>query len=361
VSARLAAAAAVAAVLALTLANPAVASARPLKGFWAETQRFGVSNFPIYEDLGVDVFQTQLRWSDAAPERPARPRDPDDPAYRWPADVDYAVTEAKRHGIRVLLMPIFAPRWANGGKEQHWAPKNPKDLADFVYAASRRYPSVRMWMVWGEPSSANNFQPLTPQTKGKTTLTKAQAAAPRRYARMLDAAYGALKQRSRKNLVVGGNTFTAGDILPVPFVRYMRLPNGRPPRLDLYGHNPFTNRKPDLRNPPYGPGLADFSDLRRFGRTVDRALKRHVRLFLSEWAQPTAPGDSEFSWYVTEKQQASWITAGFRVANAIGAYGLGWIHLHDQPRIPSGYTSWSGLLDVDGRRKPGYQAFKEAR
>jgi hypothetical protein len=345
--------------VALALASPA-AGARPLvKGFWGETQRFGVSQFPIYKDLGVDVFQTQLQWSAVAPTRPANPRDPGDPAYRWPDDIDYAISEARRYKMRVLLMPIFAPRWANGDKGPAWAPKDPKDLADFVHAASRRYPSVRLWMVWGEPSSADNFQPMTKQDRPKTTLTKAEAAAPRRYARLLDAAYGALKKRSRKNLVVGGNTFTAGDILPVPWVKYMRLPNGRRPRLDIYGHNPFTNRKPDLGNPPTAPGLADFSDLRRFRRTLDRELSPRVPLFLSEWAEPTAPGDSEFSWYLSEKQQASWITAGFRVARAVGAWGLGWIHLHDQRPTPAGYASYSGLVDPDGRRKPGYRAFKE--
>ena len=39
-----------------------------------------------------------------------------------------------------------------------------------------------------------------------------QAEAPRLYARILDAAYGALKGVSRRNLVIGGDTFTTGDI-----------------------------------------------------------------------------------------------------------------------------------------------------
>src|SRR2546423_15696335 len=101
----------------------------------------------------------------------------------------------------------------------------------------------------------------------------------------------------------------------------MRLPNGRPPRLDLYGHNPFTLRKPDLTNPPLGHDRADFSDLRRFNRVVDNNLgtpqHRHIRLFLSEWCEPTAPGDTEFNWYITRKQQASWTTAAFDVALAV--------------------------------------------
>ena len=47
-----------------------------------------------------------------------------------------------------------APGWANGGHEPHWAPTDPGDFADFAVAASRRYPGVRYWMIWGEPSKA---------------------------------------------------------------------------------------------------------------------------------------------------------------------------------------------------------------
>jgi hypothetical protein len=67
---------------------------------------------------------------------------------------------------------------------------------------------------------------------------------------MLDASYGALKRANRHNIVIGGDTWTGGEISPLNFIRAMRLPNGRRPRMDLYGHNPFTARSPNLRKQP---------------------------------------------------------------------------------------------------------------
>ena len=68
-----------------------------------------MSQFPIYRDLGVGIYQMQLRWDQVAPTRPQRPGDPADPAYRWPAEVDYAIRQGRRQRIRVSLMVIGAP------------------------------------------------------------------------------------------------------------------------------------------------------------------------------------------------------------------------------------------------------------
>ena len=163
------------------------------------------------------------------------------------------------------------PRWANGGRSARWAPTSPRDFARFLTAASRRYPAVRHWMVWGEPTKASVFQPLRPD-HGRP-LKGAGLRGPRRYARMLDAAYVALKAVRRSNLVIGGNTFTVGTVTPLRWIQALRLPNGRPPRMDLYGHNPFTARRPRLSQPPLGRGFADFGDLDTLARWLDRYLR----------------------------------------------------------------------------------------
>jgi hypothetical protein len=141
-----------------------------------------------------------------------------------------------------------------------------ESLADFATAASRRYPYARRWMIWGEPSRHSNFQPM-PANKPD---------APRRYAKILDAAYGALKAQSRGNIVIGGMTYTAGDVTPADWTRWMRLPSGRPPRLDWWGHNPFSTRFPNLKQRPLSNfvGWRDFSDLdrRHFAGVYDTRL-----------------------------------------------------------------------------------------
>jgi hypothetical protein len=137
----------------------------------------------------------------------------------------------------------------------------------------------------------------------------------------------------------------------------MKLPNGRPPRMDEYGHNPFSTREPDLRNPQSASGLVDFSDLGRFDKLVQRYVGRprhkRVALWLSEYTIPTGP-DSEFNYHVDEKTQATWITSAFKVARQIHASGLSWIHFYDEAGAAA---SAGGLIAVDGRRKPGFYAF----
>lgn len=346
-------------VLSVGAGAPAADAGTIEKGFWGPLAVDGKSQFPVYEQLGVTIYQTSLSWAAVAPTRPARPRDPRDAAYRWPADVDTAIAEARRHRMKVLIMLIGSPPWANGGRSSEHAPDRPGDFAEFARAAARRYPSVRHWMIWGEPSRSNNFKPLIEQPLG-TPITAAQKRAPRRYARLLDAAYGQLKAQRRSNLVIGGNTYVTGEIRPPDWVRNMRLPSGRPPRLDLYGHNPFSFRNPDLRNPPSAQDLVDFSDLGRFDKQIQRYLRppRHkpIRLFLSEFTIPTGP-DREFNFYVSRRTQAKWITNAFRVARKVNAVGLGWIHLYDEPPFVGGTSVQGGLLTHDGRRKRGFYAF----
>jgi len=179
---------------------------------------------------------------------------------------------------------------------------------------------------------------------------------------MVDASYGALKRLSRRNLVIGGNTFTSCDIRPARWVANMRLPNGKPPRMDLYGHNPFTLRAPDLSKPPAPDEDMDFSDLGRLNRVVARYLGRprhkKLRLFLSEWAVPTDGFDKEFFFHVSRRLQASWIRDGFKVARQVNAYALGWVHPYDEPPSPGERIIRSGLLTFDGKKKLGYFAFK---
>src|SRR4051794_14469609 len=74
------------------------------KAIWGPVRVDGVSQFPIYADLGAGIYQYAVRWDAVAPTEPAHPADPSDPAYHWPAEVDDAIAEARRHGIRVAIM-----------------------------------------------------------------------------------------------------------------------------------------------------------------------------------------------------------------------------------------------------------------
>lgn len=344
----------------LALAAPvASAEARTLKSIWGgDRLADGSSAFPVYRDLGVDVLQLQLVWHDVAARRPADPSDPGDPAYRWPASIDAAVAAGSREEIDIALMVRGAPRWSNGGRGGEWMPST-ASYTRFLTAASRRYPTVRRWMIWGEANRAPVFQPLPPN----------RPTGPRAYAKLLDAAYGALKRRNPRNVVVGGMTFSFGDVMPARWLRWMRLPNGRPPRLDEYGHNPFTSTKPDIRLGLYRdlPYARDIGQLDTFAAELHRAYRgfrrfRHAGppLWLSEFTVSTDRPNRAFDFFVSRPAQAAWLRAAFRVATQVGAAGFGWFNLQDEPAsVERGLTT--GLLTRRGARKPAYRAYKLLR
>ncbi|MGH2956032.1 MAG: hypothetical protein ACRDL6_03460 [Solirubrobacterales bacterium] len=329
------------------------------KSVWGPIKHEGRSMFPTYHDLGAGIYQTQAHWNQIAFQgRPAEPRNPDDPAYSWPSYLDYAVTEAEKHGIKVMIQIIGSPRWANGGRHWSWTPHQPSDFADFATAIAKKYPSVRLWMIWGEPNRRPNFKPLKPARRtAKTRLTKRQARAPRIYAQLLDTAYAALKDLDPANLVIGGNTYTAagpGAIYTYQWLRYLRLPDGSRPRMDMYGHNPFTFRKPRFSKRPSRKGAVGFGDLHRLARRLDRVFPdQDLPLFLSEWGVPIGFKDKDLLFSLKPREGKRWIKAAFRIARRWDRiYTLGWVHPVDTR------SNSQGLLDADGNVKPGYDAFQ---
>ena len=316
------------------------------KAIWGPVTRDGQSQFPLYKQLGVGIYETGIEWDHTAPRRPRNPSDPDDPAYNWPSSVDQAVAQAGRYGIRVSITLTRSPLWASGHGDPAWAPTRPSDFAAFARAAARRYPSVHLWMIWGEPTRLGNFKPLNKKGPGI-------------YARVLDAAYGALKGVSRRNTVIGGNTFTVGVFSPVDWVRKLRLPNGQRPRMDMWGHNPFSRRVPKLSDDPLIGGYIDFSSLDDFVRVLDRAYPRKLRLFLSEFTVPTGHKNWLFNFFEPEQTAANWLRAALRVSrgwNRIAA--LGWYQLYDEPARSTGDETLYGLIAQNGRRKPAFAVFQ---
>jgi hypothetical protein len=387
-------------------ASPAQAGSGFLKGVWGPIkfppgeagcdgpQR--CSAMPLYQQLGADVFEYQLQWNQIAPTRPANPRNPSDSAYKWPPEFTFAVNEAAARGMRVAFLIKGSPPWANGGKSWNWAP-NTGDYADFVYAAARKFPSVRMWQIWGEPTRQNNFMP---QGQEGAQL----------YARLLDASYFVLKGLNQNNIVIGGSTFFGGYTRPPLWIQYMRLPNGLPPHMDWYGHNPFEQRFPDISAGPIKEfrGLSDLDTLwrevkaayskrvraripkrcrtdRGFARSHRRyclrlkcSRKRYRRshprrcfrkrwvygtghptkLWLSEWSIQTDHGSYVFPYYVSRAEQVQYLKAAFALARSLPyVQGMGWYQLIDYP--PSGNSPTWGLLEYDGDRKPVFGAYQQ--
>lgn len=348
-----------------------------LKMIWGPmTVPNGSSAFPIYHQLGVQVLETQLIWARTAPTRPSEPGNPADPAYQWPPELEQMINQAAQWGIAVAVMVKGTPGWANGGQDETWAPTDANEYGAFMQAASRRYPSVHYWMIWGEPNG-DDFNPMPANSP----------VGPRRYALLLEAAYSALKGVSRSNLVIGGMTWTAGPVKPPDFIRWMRLPDGAPPRLDYFGINPYSIRFPNLTEGPeielpdpqevaqlekkkHGKLKPKYSEVRDINDlpTVHSELAvayRHrpggtPKLWLSEFSISTESPNYAFNYFVSLPVQAHWVTAAFKLVDSVSyVVGLGWYDLIDEPAsIPRHLTE--GLLTETGAHKPSFSAYAHA-
>jgi hypothetical protein len=378
---------------ALGLACASGASAAE-KSIWGPTPNYPAGNqncstgaacsaFPTYAQLGVQNVQLQIPWDRVALSRPANPRDPNDPAYTWLTYADNMVQQAAQYGMSLTVLVQGTPPWANGGKGRQWVPDNVQDYADFMSAISRRYPSIHRWMVWGEVNYGANFQPMPDHSP----------VGPRAYASLCDAAYVALKQTNPANVVIGGNTLNANvPVSPAEFIRWARVGKGkkkRPPRLDWWGHNPFEGRYPDIRQPALNNllGLSDADTMHKLLKKAylgkkkkgkkrghrasasavyisKKGKKKHRRstppIWFSEYTVlSTHPAHFFLGFYVSDQEQAQWVTAAYRLANSLPyVKGLGWYRLDDEPDA-TGSAAW-GLVRYTGEHKPSFAAYQAA-
>src|SRR2546430_8365473 len=125
-------AAALALVLTLLLAlGPGQPSARAggLKAMWGPATRDGISLFPTYRALGVNIYEDVLRWNEIAPRRPRSAQNPSDRAYRWPPPVTQPVAEAGRYDGQGALGINGSPPRAKGPRAPNGGPPPPRDSA----------------------------------------------------------------------------------------------------------------------------------------------------------------------------------------------------------------------------------------
>jgi hypothetical protein len=340
----------------LALPAPGAAAAAPSKCLTDGSSWKGRSILPELSRLGVRVWASALPWANVALSRPTDAADPADPAYRWPAGLDAALDRAVVLGIEPVLYVNTTPAWANGGRPSEWAPTDAADYAAFMVAAVHRYPQVRRWQVISEPGKGANFQPQG----GRGTT------APRRYAEILDAAYAAMHAARPDVVVIGANLHPAGNddarsTAPTTFLRYLRLPDGTRPRMDLFGVNPYSERRPRLADPQVGKRI-DLNDLDWLLRRLDEAYpSRRMRLFIGEFGWQTEHGNDQWFWFVPRPRQAADLRAAFRLAAEVGRVDtFCWFQLHDAPPTRDGafYSNWtSGLKTHTGFPKPSYRAF----
>jgi hypothetical protein len=347
-------------------------------GVYDDTMTLGIpeTGFPLLKSVRAQVVRITLWWGGSsiavAKRRPAKPTDPNDPAYDWSV-YDRAVQYAQQNNVKVLFGILGTPSWANKHRAGRYMPTNFKDLQNFAVAAARRYsgtfkladgtttlPAVHLWLAWNEP---NNPVFLTPQYRkvhGKWIVNSAY-----QYVRICNAIYnGVHSVQHGAAKVACGATDPRGNNRPVsrrpsvaPLTFLAAVKKYGLKRFDAWAHHPYASRPTEKPNTKVKSkttvSLGNLGDL-------NKALVRlygNKRIWITEYGYQTRPPDRIFG--VSWKNQAKYLAQAYAIARKNPRVDMMvWYLLRDERRL-SGWQS--GLLTLGGTKKPSYTAFRRLK
>jgi hypothetical protein len=367
--------------LALVLAQGA-AAAHPLRTGFLDPTAFGG---PSVEQsvlrartAGASLVRLFLVWRVVAPEPPAAPRDPEDPAYHWQS-MDQQVVDTVRGGLDPLVYISGSVPWARGaavGLPGTWP--SPVRFADFARAAARRYsgtftptgdtvplPRVRFWQAWNEPNAGRE---LAPQRVNGRPVSPAQ------YRQMVNAFADAVHGVNASNLVVAGALGPFGhdskDIQVVPPMQFMstllcvslRAPHRKTcsqrTRFDVWAHNPYTNGGPNWHaRGANNSSVGDLPEMRALLTAAKRAgtiiSARAPEFWVTEFSWDSNPPDPKG---VPSALHARWVAEALYRMWQAGVSAVIWFRLQDDPLPETPYQS--GFFTAGGQAKHSLEAFR---
>jgi hypothetical protein len=362
------------------LAVPAATASSNMKvGIYDEGATFfddQAKVFGAYRSLGTQVLRVNLYWGGklgVAKYRPFDGSDPRDAGYNW-ALYDRVVQYAGAYNLKVLFSITGTPRWANGGQSSNRPPLNYTDLRHFAYAAAARYsgkylgtdsrvlPAVHLWAAWNEPNNPAFLRPQYVKRGGRWVIQSAIS-----YAKICNAVYsGVHATRFQGEQVACGVTGPRGNnnptsarpsVSPIAFLDAAKKAGMK--TFDAYAHNPYygvptetPTTKPPATVSGQAPTAITFANINTLIAEVTRLYGRKP-LWITEYGYQTKPPDGQFG--ISWPLQSKYLTQSFAIARKNPRITLMlWFLVRDQPDL----AGWqSGLMTVNGRKKPSYGAF----
>jgi len=338
---------------------------------------------------GAQFVLLWVSWGSVSPQPPPAGSDPSNPAnpgYDW-GTLDATVRAATAHGLRIVLSITSAPAWAEGpGRPADAAPgtwrPNAAAYGAFAKAIASRYsgsfdqgtgvlPRVRYFQAWTEPNLPYHLSPQWVRVAGHWV-----AESPIIYRGLLNAFYPAVKSVNSSNVVITAGTAPYGDppggqrMRPALFVRDLLCLRGQklslapcpdPAHFDVLAHDPYSFAGPT--RPAYYADDVSIPDIWKLTRALrvaqrtGRALPHiHHPVWVTEFGWSSKPPNPRA---VPVIKRARWIEQAFYELWRQGIDTVTWYLIVDQAPIPSYAATWqTGLYYRDGRRKPGFEAFR---
>ncbi len=314
----------------------------------------------LIADTGATVTRVDFFWADIAPEKPAKPRDPDDAAYDW-TRTDLTMRELHTAGITPIVSVYNSPVWATDapapepGIAVNTNAPDPDDFADFMAAVATRYagdftpegadeplPSVTRFELWNEPN-LSGF--LTPQVEDGRRVGLDN------YAAMVKAAYPAVKRANPDTIVIAGvaGPRSSSSDTGTGAMEWLRGLQERDIPLDAYSQHIY----------PAAAPTAETDVVPSWG-TIDTMLdaldgfEPGLPMYITEAGYTTATTPYRDS-KVTDDEQARYLTEIFELPQLQNERipAVVWFNLQDNVNWPA------GLLREDLSEKPSYARFTE--
>jgi hypothetical protein len=334
---------------------------------------------------------------------------------------DQLVTLAHARGIGVDLdVTAPGPLWAmqTGAPDPkastHWFP-SPAEFGAFVTAVGRRYsgsyvppgsgrsplPRVSFWTIWNEPNQPGWLLPQW-RTRGGSP----QAVSPSAYRALLDAAWsalGAAGHSPRADTILGGELAPEGTeahrtksaIPPMSFLRDLYCVDGAyhplrgasaatagcPSGASFVAAHPALFKATGFAHHPYSfflPPTTQISDqnfvplanLNRLENGLDAifssyGVDRRLPLYLTEYGYETNPPNpyrgvtlQVQAQYLDQAQYLAWRDPRVRAMTQFLLYDSAPDVRYRRGSVRYWSTFQTGLLFIDGRRKPSYDPYR---
>lgn len=352
--------AALAALAGAVLATPASAAPNGFYGVVTQASLDG-SDYDLMQEAGVETLRFQFTWPQVQPSEGSCDPTGDTGTCDW-SHTDNIIGEAAARGVQAFPYFLNVPKWVAEDPEEPPVRSGPAREAwsEFVAATVARYGPggaywstdfavdhpladpvpIEDWQIWNEPSAAPFWHP-----KPK----------PREYGKLVKLTSEAITRTDPGAYVVLAGLFGTpveeqGGIVQREFIRALY----RTPRIERYFDAVAIH--------PYGP------DLDRVKTQVDWALDemrkagdRKADLWISEigWASDRVHNQLG----VGRKGQAKMLRKMFRMfERKRGKWNVESVNWYAWQDIDAeGYCDFclrSGLVDVQQRTKPSFDAFK---
>lgn len=314
----------------------------------------------LVKQTKAKVARFDILWRTVAPNPPANPTNPADPAYDW-SRVDAVITGLAAAKITPIVSVYDTPDWAVGGPNiphprTFYNPNAPRPAAfgQFMKAVTARFsgkftpagattplPRVRHWEIWNEPNLKGFFG-----INGRSNLG--------RYKQLVKAAYPQIKASNRNTIVIAGvggpsSSSKKGNVAARIWLN--GLVNDRSVKFDAYSQHIYPSQGPLFTSKAYAKAFPTWASLPDILATLDRK-KKGMKLYITEAGYTTAA--TQFRTVkVSPQQQQKFMRQIFNLpaVKSPRVAAVVWFNLQDNLNWPG------GLITDAGVRKPSFATF----